>query len=1001
MDRVIPRTHCEPITRRQSRADEPHIKTNGPIGHSRIPVGPGPHWDIRILRKEMNMFSPFMRGASGRSKSTSRSKKAKGGRIAVRRAVDPALLDLLETRQLLSFTITPTFDSTITSDPNAATIENTINTAIASYQSSFSDNINVNITFQEMTTGLGASSTQVVTVSFKDYLDKLTAHETTADDNTAVPTIGAGPNNPVNGDSNIKIRQANARALGFSVSGGTDSTIGLNTSICNLSRTGTQDNTKYDLMAVACHEIDEALAFGTALNNLNNGDPSPTTIESDDLYRYSAAGTRSYDTALATNSYFSIDGGTTNLSRFNQKQGGDFSDWFSTGAHTPQIQDAFGTQGSTPNLVVELRRLDVLGYSRVANVTPAATAAADQSAIENTSKAIDLGSFADSDTGPWNVNVSWGDGTPDANFFVGTAGTLGTMNHTYVEEGNYAPKVTITDFTGLTDSKSFNVNVSDPAVIATGAFTVTAVEGASSGSQTVATFTDPAGAESTANYSATVDWGDGSTSTGIISQSGGVFTVKGTHTYAEESAADHPNSNPYDITVTIAHESAPTTTVHSSATVSDPAVVANAVAVTAVEGQAFTAKPVATFTDPGGAEPTTDYSATIDWGDGATTPGTITFAGGVYTVTGDHTYAEESAGHTVSGKYPIVVTITHETAPTTTVNTTADVSDPAVLAAGGFTFTAVEGMPSGTQTVATFIDPGGAEDLADYAALINWGDGVTSPGTISFAGGVYTVTGDHTYATGLGNPADFGNSLCDATPPKYHKAITVTISHENAPTATAISDATISIAPGTAHSSSDGSLIVVGTTGDDKIHFTPVGNQPRTVNVFLGSTSLGVFTVGANGRIVVAALAGDDDVQLAGAISVDTALYGGPGNDRLNGGGGRNIEIGCEGDDQLNSGKLGDLLVGGLGSDRIIGGSGDDILVAGMIVDGANVEDDQYADLVGILSDGQITLPFHAADDGAIDRLTGAAGVDTAYYNYVGSGVRDIFTDKAESAFDI
>ena len=30
----------------------------------------------------------------------------------------------------------------------------------------------------------------------------------------------------------------------------------------------------------------------------------------------------------------------------------------------------------------------------------------------------------------------------------------------------------------------------------------------------------------------------------------GVYTVNGNHTYAEESAANHPGSNPYTITVT-------------------------------------------------------------------------------------------------------------------------------------------------------------------------------------------------------------------------------------------------------------------------------------------------------------------------------------------------------------------------------------------------------------------------------------------------------------------
>ncbi len=98
-----------------------------------------------------------------------------------------------------------------------------------------------------------------------------------------------------------------------------DSTITLNTSICNLNRLSIDSN-KYDLLAVCAHEIDEALAFGSALNNLNNGDPAPATIETDDLFRYDQNGNRSYDTNLSTQAYFSIDGGATKLARFNQSQ---------------------------------------------------------------------------------------------------------------------------------------------------------------------------------------------------------------------------------------------------------------------------------------------------------------------------------------------------------------------------------------------------------------------------------------------------------------------------------------------------------------------------------------------------------------------------------------------------------------------------------------------------------------------------------------------------------
>jgi len=126
-------------------------------------------------------------------------------------------------------------------------------------------------------------------------------------------------------------------------------------------------------------------------------------------------------------------------------------------------------------------------------------------------------------------------------------------------------------------------------------------------------------------------------------------------------------------------------------------------------------------------------------------------------------------------------------------------------------------------------------------------------------------------------------------------------------------------------------------------------------------------------------------------------LCGGPGNDRLNGGNGPNILVGCEGDDELIGGLLNDLLIGGDGADRLNGGHGDDILVAANIVDPITLtEDVKYSDLVVALNGGPIIVD----DDGDVDKLTGAAGTDTFYYHYLGNLPLDIVTDKAEVAFN-
>jgi hypothetical protein len=101
-------------------------------------------------------------------------------------------------------------------------------------------------------------------------------------------------------------------------------------------------------------------------------------------------------------------------------------------------------------------------------------------------------------------------------------------------------------------------------------------------------------------------------------------------------------------------------------------------------------------------------------------------------------------------------------------------NDPAVVPAGGFTFTRTAG---GTVagTVATFTDPAGAEAQADYAAVINWGDNsAPSAGTISLNSGVFTVQGSHTYTA--------------AGP----HTITVTIHHDGAADATATDTAQVS-----------------------------------------------------------------------------------------------------------------------------------------------------------------------------------------------------------------
>src|SRR5205807_2900594 len=99
-----------------------------------------------------------------------------------------------------------------------------------------------------------------------------------------------------------------------------------------------------------------------------------------------------------------------------------------------------------------------------------------------------------------------------------------------------------------------------------------------------------------------IDWGELSTSTGSITLSGGVFTVKGSHPYAEEGTKT--------ITVTLSHDTAPTATATSTATVSDPALVpTGGFSLSAVEGAASTSQTRSADPGAGGADVVTDYPA--------------------------------------------------------------------------------------------------------------------------------------------------------------------------------------------------------------------------------------------------------------------------------------------------------------------------------------------------------------------------------------------------------
>src|SRR5207253_1678433 len=171
----------------------------------------------------------------------------------------------------------------------------------------------------------------------------------------------------------------------------------------------------------------------------------------------------------------------------------------------------------------------------------------------------------------------------------------------------------------------------------------------------------------------------------------------------------------------------------------EAAIAASAVNFGATEGASFSGA-VASFTDADSAAVAGEYTATINWGDTLSSAGTVSGpTGGPFTVSGTHTYAEE-------GTYTITVTITDVDTPsnTATATSTANVAD-AALTAGTLTLsTGVEGVTP-VNAAFTFTDANTGAPASDFTATCSWGDGSSSPGTVSGSGGSYTAVCSHIY----------------------------------------------------------------------------------------------------------------------------------------------------------------------------------------------------------------------------------------------------------------
>ncbi|HEY9402004.1 MAG TPA: MBG domain-containing protein [Pyrinomonadaceae bacterium] len=342
--------------------------------------------------------------------------------------------------------------------------------------------------------------------------------------------------------------------------------------------------------------------------------------------------------------------------------------------------------------------------------------------------------FTDADTQDTHTaTIDWGDGSPPDTYPKphSTAGFIIDNNssgfvigyHLYPESGVYEVRGTVTDNHGGVGSAVLSLTVRNLAPVLTGV-TLDDVNG-----EIVikTTFTD-AGVRDT--HTAEINWGDGTSGAGTVTEAGGSGTASGRHVYA--------GPGKYTITLTVSDDEGAKASHNVSLTVgggglgnSPPSVQPSNYSTYEGMGH-FTAF----FTDPDTLD---THTATIDWGDGSPVQAlNVRKSGDTGMLFGSHSYVDD-------GAFNVTITLRDnrggvdvEVAPMTVHNTSPRVS-LLKLTPDSRLF-----KPGDAVTVGGSFEDSGVRDT--HTAVWDWGDGTTTPAYITRAEGFSHTSGRHQYA---------------------------------------------------------------------------------------------------------------------------------------------------------------------------------------------------------------------------------------------------------------
>ncbi len=362
-----------------------------------------------------------------------------------------------------------------------------------------------------------------------------------------------------------------------------------------------------------------------------------------------------------------------------------------------------------------------------------------------------VASFTDSDgTGTasdYTATIDWGDGTTSTGTVSGAAGSYNVSGtHIYADEGSYTSTVSVNDTDGQSNSATGSVAVMEGDSGSLFPCTLALTAGQSYSGH-VAAYTDVGyPGQVASDFIATIDWGDGTMTTGTVASTAGVcgsgagFEIDGSHTYAATGSytikatfSDDPPSTLTNVLIT--------STANVTSTIS-----ITPTSISPTEGATFNGN-VASFTDSDGIGTASDYIATIDWGDGTTSAGTVSGTVGSYNVSGTHIYADE-------GSYTSTVSVTDIDGQSNSATGSVTVKEGDFGSLYPCTLALMAGH-SYSGHVAAYTDVGYPGQVAsDFTATIDWGDGTSTTGTVASTAGVcgsgpgFEIDGTHTYAAG-------------------------------------------------------------------------------------------------------------------------------------------------------------------------------------------------------------------------------------------------------------